>query len=362
MNLAIQIRPLAKIKSAAYLAIVVGCSLLAFAKSWAATSTQETQKPLLQTLHREGVAGFIEVAPSRSLYVKYQPAAQGQPVVVLLNGLTYRVGIWDEFVESLHKQAGIGILRYDMVGQGATLLRYAPQLTPIPLANQTEDLAHLLDLLEIKQPVHLVALSYGGAVGMDFSIKFPHKVANLILLAPYVAPLKAQDQWIKSQVQQARNANPLNPATDDELYDFFLRQFIYSAYPSVEPIVLENPFKLEATFRLVQGVRKFIAKDVAHLLPAKKVHLIQAGADQYIPRETHEEFWNNVTRSAQMSRLIIRGSEHKIPESTPKYAAAWVRLILSSDPRLHSGKTFEGSPTSRSATSGDTTIENLGDE
>ncbi len=40
--------------------------------------------------------------------------------------------------------------------------------------------------------------------------------------------------------------------SDDDLYDLFLHQIVYATYPQAEPIVLENPFKLEATYRLVQ--------------------------------------------------------------------------------------------------------------
>ena len=174
------------------------------------------------------------------------PAAPGKATVVLLNGLSYRLGCWDDFTSALRQYAdqGIGILRYDAMGQGETLLKYAPALAPFDYRDQVEDLHLLLDVLRVPQPTHLVGLSYGGALALSFSILHPKQMTSMVLMAPFVAPLESQDEWIKIQIAQTRILFHFNPATDDELYDFFLRNLAYATYPSAEPIVLENPFKL----------------------------------------------------------------------------------------------------------------------
>ena len=64
-------------------------------------------------------------------------------------------------------------------------------------------------------------------------------------MAPYTQPLKGQDDWIKQQISVTRMQFPFNPYSDEQLYDYFLRQICFSTYPSLEPIVLENPYKLE---------------------------------------------------------------------------------------------------------------------
>lgn len=303
-------------------------------------------------------AGFVNLANGRSVYVDYIQPAPGKPIVILLNGLTYRIGIWDPFVRGLAGD-GLGILRYDMYGQGETLLKYAPILKPIALQDQVNDLADLIRALQINQPVHLVALSYGGAVGIGFAAQYPTAIASLILMAPFVAAVPSQDQIVRLEVAQTRLMNPLNPATDDELYDFYLHQLVYTTYPAAEPIVLENPFKLEATFRLVQGVRKFKAVNLVNYMPAGRVHLVQAGSDQYIPASEHENYWNALPESARASRIVIQGSEHKIPEAVPRFSSAWVRLIINGDPRLTGGRSYDGSPTQHQATDGTTVIDHL---
>lgn len=298
--------------------------------------------------------GFITIQ-NQKVYTHWQKAEQGAPTIVLLHGLTYSTSSWDPFVRAFHKP-GLGILRYDMVGMGKTLLEGPlPVNYAIPYKKQVTLLKQLLDRLHLKK-VTLVGLSYGGGIGISFANKYPQMVENLILMAPFTAPLKTQDQWIKLQVASARLANPWNPATDDELYDFFLRQFIYSTYPNAEPVVLENPFKLEAVFRMVQGIRKFFAIDEIQNLPAKSVHLMVANQDQYIPRDVMDTFWDALPESVKASRVNISVTEHKIPEAIPLFSSAWVEEVLK-NPALKKGLVFDGSVWNRTATSGKTVID-----
>ncbi len=293
------------------------------------------------TTKQERLQAFVKIRGQRELFVDYLKPAAGKPVVVLLNGLTYRTGVWDSFVKEL-KGDGLGILRYDPMGHGKTLAKSGLPNEAIESDEQVKDLNSLLSVLGIRKAVHLVGLSYGGAIGTQFTIAYPNKVANLILMAPFTKPLDSQDQQIRLHIAQTRAMYPLNPASDDELYDFFLKQIVYATYPMVEPIVLEHPWKLEATFRLVQGVRKFKAENVVDHLPDASVHLMVADWDQYIAPKILEDLWKQIPKRARQSRLIINHSEHKIPEAMPSFSAKWVRLIVEGDERLRDGRTWEG--------------------
>lgn len=293
------------------------------------------------TTKQERLQAFVKIRGQRELFVDYLKPAAGKPVVVLLNGLTYRTGVWDSFVKEL-KGDGLGILRYDPMGHGKTLAKSGLPNEAIESDEQVKDLNSLLSVLGIRKAVHLVGLSYGGAIGTQFTIAYPNKVANLILMAPFTKPLDSQDQQIRLHIAQTRAMYPLNPASDDELYDFFLKQIVYATYPMVEPIVLEHPWKLEATFRLVQGVRKFKAENVVDQLPDASVHLMVADWDQYIAPKILEDLWKQIPKRARQSRLIINHSEHKIPEAMPSFSAKWVRMIVEGDERLQDGRTWEG--------------------
>ena len=302
--------------------------------------------------------GFVKLASGRSLNIDYVKPAPGQPTVVLVNGLTYRIGCWDAFVRELHGN-GLGILRYDPMGQGQTLLKYAKHIDAIPYQDQVEDLVQLLNALHLPQ-VHVAGLSYGGGIGFAFAAAHPDRLLTLTAMAPFVLPLPDQDQYLRSQVTATRIMFPYNPATDDELYDYFLRNFIYSSYPLYEPIVLENPFKLEGIFRLVQGIRKLVVVDTANQLPKGKIHLVVGTADTYVPNAIHERFWDSLPPGLMASRLFIEGSGHKIPELEPQFAANWLKHVIAGDPAIQGGRTFDGTPTLGRATSGSTVVSGLG--
>lgn len=287
--------------------------------------------------------GFVALKKDREVFVRWTKAKPGQPTAILLNGLTYSTRQWDDFSQVLAAQ-GFGVLRYDMTGMGETLLKYAPILAEISYRDQVKDLNLLTQKLGITGKLNLVGLSYGGAIALAYAAAYPNDVKNVIVMAPFTRPLAEQDEWIKSQIWYTRRVVPFNPASDDELYDYYLRQVIYTTYPSVEPIVLENPFKLEGVFRMVQGVRKWTSDDAVNLLPKASVHLMIAGNDQYIKRRVMEDFWATVPQDRRASMIVVNNSEHKMPESVPFFAATWVGEILKKNPVLSSGREFDADP------------------
>lgn len=284
--------------------------------------------------------GFVTLRRDFQMFVDYVPAERGQPTLVILNGLTYKTTSWDPMMKGLEDQ-GYGILRFDPRGHGQTLLRYAPVRYVISIEDQVRDMALLIKRLGIVGKIDILGLSYGGGMGLVYAARYPQMVNSLILMAPYVGPLEFQDAWIKTEVAATRLANPFNPATDDELYDYFLRMNVYATYPSFEPVVLENPYKLEATFRLVQGIRKIKASDLISRIPNGVVHLVVASQDQYVPRHMMDGFWSELPASKRVSRLNVGGSEHKLPEAVPHFSAGWVNLIMKRDPRLSGGRVFD---------------------
>lgn len=288
--------------------------------------------------------GFVTVRPGRELYVDVVKAQPGKPTAVLLNGLTYSTQQWNDFVADLIKQ-GFGVLRYDMYGMGQSLImKSGPIYSAITLEDQIADLKALLDVIHIKGPYNLVGLSYGGAIAMNFAKTYPNLVQNLVLLAPFTRPVSSQDQWIRSQIWLTRQTNPNLPYSDDDLYDFYLRQIIYSTYPSVEPIILSHPFKLDAVYRLVQGARKFMAVEIVDKFPTASVHLVISARDQYIDGSILTDFWNQVPAKSRASLLTINDAEHKIPQHVPNFSAGWVAQIIMNDKKLRQGLDFIGDP------------------
>lgn len=272
--------------------------------------------------------GFVNIG-DKELYVDYQAPQKAKPTIILLNGLTYSTRQWDAMTYYF-KKLGVGVLRYDMDGQGRTLLKYGVRAGPYPYMDQVQDLNNLLKTLKMKAPYDIAGLSYGGGILAAYAFKYPKKMNNVILMAPYTQPLVQQDQWIRSQIWATRQMYPYNPYSDDELYDYFLKQIAYATYPSAEPIVLENPLKLEGVFRMTQGIRKFNVLDQVDQFPAKSVHLLIAEYDQYIPRDVLVSFWDAIPKKAKAKESydLIRFSEHKVPEAVPKVAAELIYNII----------------------------------
>lgn len=270
--------------------------------------------------------GFVSIS-TKELYVDYTAPQAGKETVVLLNGLTYTTVQWDQLTAELSKK-GLGVLRYDMDGMGKTLLRHGVKFEPYAYTDQVEDLYLLLKTVELKAPYNIAGLSYGGGIAAAFSYRYASSVKNAILMAPYTEALEQQDNYIKFQVAVARLYFPFNPATNDQLYDYYLRQICYTTYPLVEPIVLENPLKLEAVFRMTQGIRKFRAIEEVDRFAAKTVHLVIAEKDEYIPREVLTKFWDKVPEAARASLTILKDSKHKIPEVKPLEASNIIEAII----------------------------------
>lgn len=269
---------------------------------------------------------WVQVTANKELYVEYYAPEENKPTIVLLHGLTYTTLQWTKLIKELTAK-GYGVVCYDMEGMGQSLLKYAPIQAIIPHTSQVEDLNSLLRKLKIKKPYHIAGLSYGGGIAFAYAIKYPQNVANLILMSPYTKPVENLNNIIKAQVAAARLANPFNPFTDDQMYEFFFRQFVYSVYPVTEPIVLENPYKLEAVFRLAQGIGTYVPEKHAAELSVP-THLMIAENDQYFPKAEFENFWSLLPAKAKKNLFYVKNSEHKIPEAEPKQAADMIQNIV----------------------------------
>lgn len=350
-----------QLKTSGYAAILIGSTILAltlgaqeahalaptceslFEKSEPAASDLRARVTLDAATKQTREERFVKIAANRALYVDYLKAAPGKPTIVLVNGLTYRTGIWDRFVEALKGQ-GLGILRYDPVGMGKTMELTQGLHHPVTITEQVHDLNALLDALAIHEKIHLLGLSYGGGVAIEFTATYPSRVETLIPMAAYTAALPAQVKQIMAQIAWTRMWMPWDKRTDAELYSMYLKQTVYMTYPLSEPIVLENPWKLESVYNLAEGATSFNAEFFINQLPAGVLYQIDARKDQYIPPDIPQAFWNKVPAHIRASRMILDMSGHKIPEAFPIFAANYVKHIIARDPRLQDGKTWAGNP------------------
>lgn len=135
-------------------------------------------KPVLDDQVRRSVDGsFVRLADGA---VHYELAGDsGAPPVVLIHGSSAPYIIWDRNFHVLADQ-GYRVLRYDLYGRGYSdrpRIEYDRSI-------YIRQLVQLTGAMDLTAPLHLVALSLGGALAVGFADSLPDKVASITLISP----------------------------------------------------------------------------------------------------------------------------------------------------------------------------------
>lgn len=117
--------------------------------------------------------GFAEINDAQ-LY--YEVRGSGEPLLLFHAGIADS-RMWDDqfAVFARHYR----VIRYDLRGFGRTEL-------PPGLFSNVEDVRGLLDFLQVMRS-HLVGISFGGLIALDFSLAHAERVKSLVLVAPSVS-------------------------------------------------------------------------------------------------------------------------------------------------------------------------------
>jgi len=135
----------------------------------------------------------------------YEEAGHGPPVV-LIHGHTLDLRMWDAQVAPL-VDAAYRVVRYDVRGHG----RSEAPATGYTYQNYSLDLRDLLDRLDIDAPAHLVGLSMGGGIALQFAVDHPQRVASLVLVDSAVPGFDYSPEFaqaVEELVRVARSEGP----------------------------------------------------------------------------------------------------------------------------------------------------------
>ncbi len=124
--------------------------------------------------------GTLETNGAR---IYYEVDGTGEPVVLIHAGVA-DLRMWDGQVAALRDS--YRVIRYDTRGIGRT------ETDAVEFSNRA-DIAALLDHLG-ERSAHVVGLSRGGQIALDFAIEFPERVRSLVVAAGGVGGYDAGDE------------------------------------------------------------------------------------------------------------------------------------------------------------------------
>ena len=113
----------------------------------------------------------------------WEAAGQGAPVVMIHGGQMDR-RMWDP--QFLPYAKTFRVIRYDVRNYGRSASAMAPY-------SDVDDLLALLDELKVGK-AHLVGLSLGGRIALEFTVAHPDRVASLVAVAPGLPGFPDEDQ------------------------------------------------------------------------------------------------------------------------------------------------------------------------
>ncbi|HEX6975669.1 MAG TPA: alpha/beta fold hydrolase, partial [Vicinamibacterales bacterium] len=116
--------------------------------------------------------GFV-TADGHDIYYEYFGRGDRE-AICLLNGLAMHTKAWYGFLPRLTPH--LDVVLYDYPGQGGSSAADVPYYIP----NIAGYLARIADELQIER-LHVMGISYGGFIGLDFARQFQHRLHTLTL-------------------------------------------------------------------------------------------------------------------------------------------------------------------------------------
>jgi pimeloyl-ACP methyl ester carboxylesterase len=116
--------------------------------------------------------------------VSYDIAGEGAPVV-FLHGFSLDARMWDEQSEPFARH--YRVLRYDLRGFGRSSVPAGPYA-------HTDDLDALMQHVGI-EAAHIIGLSMGGGVAVDFALAYPRRVRSLITVDAAIGGFPFTADW-----------------------------------------------------------------------------------------------------------------------------------------------------------------------
>ncbi len=258
---------------------------------------------------------FLDVEGAR-LY--YTVTGTGYPLLLIHAGVADS-RMWDEQVAVFAQH--YRVICYDLPGFGRTEMRGESFA-------YYDQAAALLRALGAER-AHVVGISFGGKVALDFALSYPAMVASLVLIAPSVGGDTTPNEMVRQFVAQEDAL--LEQGDLDGAAELNVRMWVDGPYRTpdqVNPLVRDRVREMQRhAFTLVEpeGMeeRSLTPPAMARLSEVTMPVLVLVG-DQDIPRKV--ELAEQLERTIPGARhVVIPGAAHMVTMEQPEVCN---RLIL----------------------------------
>lgn len=238
----------------------------------------------------------------------YEVMGEGQPLVLVHSGGFDR-RLWDEQcpVFADHYQ----VIRYDVRGHGES----PPPTKPY---SDAEDLYSLFQELHIEK-AHLVGLSFGGSIIIDFALAHPEMVDSLILVAPDVNGYAFSAEFTQAFVKMITSIEQDDgtPAGDLFLQSSLLMPAMENSAVAhkLRPLAREN-----ARFWLINPLFRrdsFVAPPATQRLAEIQAPTLLIVGDRHVP-DVQTEARLLESGIAGIKKVVIPGAGHLVNIEKPQ--------------------------------------------
>ena len=269
-----------------------------------------TEAPMSTNIKHVPRSGTVRTN-NQELY--YEIHGDGPPLVLVM-GIGYDSSLWTlQQVPVLSTQYSVVLLDNRDVGRSSRAEH------PYTIADMADDVAGLLDALDIHR-THLLGLSMGSMIGMEFAQRHADRLARLVLAGPAGAPARnAIDpisiwNWVKTN-------DPSGDVFGAQQFTWLFSSAFLRNRQAVEDTVAmlatnPNPVDPEAYGRQAQAYLQFDALDRLGRINAPTL-VIVGEQDLLTPPWVAREVAGRIP-GARLELITGDGSSHLVPLERPE--------------------------------------------
>jgi 3-oxoadipate enol-lactonase len=262
----------------------------------------------MDTTNDDAASDLPRIVRAGDLELAVVERGAGMPLL-LVHGFPLDHSMWNAQLEALGRQWRA--IAPDLRGFGAS------QASPgtASMEQMADDLAALLDTLQIAEPVVLIGLSMGGYVAFEFLRRHPHRLRGLVLCdtraVPDTAEAAAGRHKLAAQVLE-QGAGPVADAMLPKLFGAHTRESNPDAIEATRHVILANqPAGIAAALLGMAGRADMTADLPGIALPT----LIIVGQDDAI--STVDEMRGMARSIPGCEFVVIPRSGHMTPLENP---------------------------------------------